>query len=89
MKGSRACGARLNVFLTAEEHVNSVAGSFPLCTPQLPEALRGLCHASQTQTGLPQDLEVDSPGSPRTDPCLSAPIKQGWPNLPPFTCAPD
>lgn len=31
MKGSRAYGARLSVFLTAKEHVNSVAGSFPLC----------------------------------------------------------
>lgn len=33
MKGSRACCARLSVFLTAKEHMNSVAGSFPLCTP--------------------------------------------------------
>lgn len=90
MKGSRAHCARLSVFLMAKECVNSVARSFPLCTPRLPEALQGLCHTSQTQPGLlPLDLEVDGTGSPCTDPCLSAPIKQGLPNLPPLTRAPD
>lgn len=54
-----------------------------------PEALRGVCPTSQTQNRLPLDLEVDSTGSPRTDPCLSAPIKQGLPILPLLTRVPD
>lgn len=64
MKGSRACCARLSVFLTAKQHVKSVARRFPLRTARLPEALQGLRHTSYTQTGLPLDLPVDSPGSP-------------------------
>lgn len=38
VKGSRACCVRLGAFLTAKEHVNSVAGSFLLRAPRLPEA---------------------------------------------------
>lgn len=41
MKGSRACWARVSVFLTTKKHVKSVAGCFPRRTRWLPGALLG------------------------------------------------
>lgn len=48
MKGSRACWVTLSVFLTTKEHVKLAAGSFPLCTHRLPEALLRLAYQSYT-----------------------------------------
>lgn len=53
VKGSRACWARLSVFLSTKKYVKSVAGSFPLWLNDSLGPCWGLCHTSYTQAELP------------------------------------